>query len=238
LQFFLQEEVYEVVGEQVRIILWNRIDEKLPGKDCEQETMRNKLYPSEYLALLTMKYDVDSDMFFNALVSAWKDGKAECGNLLVECRSKQSHKVTLLITQDSKVIAQFKIPEEFFSKPKNPLKGVKAAYMTEKYASKKLKIAQSFQIKDLRVGMKKVKLEAKVVEVSKPRYVVTRFGNCASVANAMVSDDTGKIKLCLWNDQISSIAVGDTVQIENASISAFKNERQLRVGKNGVLRIA
>jgi ssDNA-binding replication factor A large subunit len=69
--------------------------------------------------------------------------------------------------------------------------------MTEKYTSKKLKIAQSFQIKDLRVGMKKVKLEAKVVEVSKPRYVVTRFGNCASVANAMVSDDTGKIKLCL-----------------------------------------
>jgi hypothetical protein len=45
--------------------------------------MRNKLYPSEYLALLTMKYDVDSDMFFNALVSAWKDKKAECGNLLL-----------------------------------------------------------------------------------------------------------------------------------------------------------
>jgi replication factor A1 len=86
--------------------------------------------------------------------------------------------------------------------------------------------------------MKRVKLEAKVLEVSEPRFVVTRFGNCASVANATVSDDTGKIRLCLWNDQISSVAVGDTVQIENASISQFKNERQLRVGKNGVLRIA
>jgi Single-stranded DNA binding protein Ssb-like, OB fold len=200
--------------------------------------MRNKLYPSEYLALLTVKYDVDSDKFFNALVSASKEGKAECGNLHVECRSKHGHVVTLLITQDSRVIAQFKIPEEFFSKTKNPIKGVKPSHMNEKYSSKKVTVAQSFQIKDLRVGMKKVKLKAKVEEVSKPRYVVTRFGNCASVANAMVSDDTGKIKLCLWNEQISSIAVGDTVQIENASISAFKNERQLRVGKNGVLRIA
>jgi replication factor A1 len=85
--------------------------------------------------------------------------------------------------------------------------------------------------------MKRVNLKAKVLEVSKPTFVVTRFGNCASVANAMVSDDTGKIKLCLWNDQINSVMVGDTVQIENARISAFRNERQMRVGKKGVLRV-
>ena len=76
------------------------------------------------------------------------------------------------------------------------------------------------------------------MEVSKPKSVMTRFGNYASVANALVSDDTGNIKLCLWNDQISSVAVGDTVEIENARISAFRNERQMRVGKTGVLRVA
>ncbi len=199
--------------------------------------MRNKLYPSEYLTLLTVKYEVDADDFFNALVSAWKNRRAQCGNLFVECRSKQDHKATLLITQEGKVIAQFKIPEEFFLK-KNPLKGAKSIHITERYASRKEKLLQTFQIKDLRVGMKRVSLEAKVLEVSEPRAVVTRFGNCASVANALVSDDTGKIRLCLWNDQISLVAVGDTVQIENATISQFKNERQLRVGKNGVLRIA
>jgi len=41
--------------------------------------------------------------------------------------------------------------------------------------------------------------------------------------------------LCLWNEQITSISVGDTVQIENARISTFRGERQLRVGKNGTL---
>jgi replication factor A1 len=85
--------------------------------------------------------------------------------------------------------------------------------------------------------MKKINLKAKVEEVSKPKYVVTKFGNHASVANALVSDNTGKIKLCLWNDQIDTITAGDTIQIENARISAFRNERQMRIGKNGVLRV-
>jgi replication factor A1 len=200
--------------------------------------MRNKLYPSEYLALLTIKYEIDADKFFNALISAGKNRKAECGNLSIECRSKQNNKAILLITQGSKVVAQFQIPEEFLSKHNNPIKEVKDAYLNDRYTIKKRKNPQSFQIKDLRVGMKRVNLQAKVLEVSKPTFVVTRFGNCASVANAMVSDDTGKIKLCLWNDQITSVAVGDTVQIENARISAFRNERQMRVGKKGVLRVA
>jgi ssDNA-binding replication factor A large subunit len=31
--------------------------------------------------------------------------------------------------------------------------------------------------------------------------------------------------------------VGDTVQIKNASVSTFKGERQLRLGKNGTVSI-
>jgi replication factor A1 len=203
-----------------------------------KKRVRSKLYPSEYLALLTIKYEVDADKFFNALNSAVKNRRAECGSLSIECRSKQNKKIILLITQGSKVVAQFQIPEEFLSKQHNPIKEVKNAYLSDRHSVRKCRAPQSFQIKDLQVGMKKVTLKAKVLEVSKPTFVVTRFGNYASVANAMVSDDTGKIKLCLWNDQINSVAVGDTVQIENARISAFRNERQLRVGKKGTLRIA
>jgi len=200
--------------------------------------MRSKLYPSEYLALLTIKYEVDADKFFNALISAVKNRRSECGNLSIECRNKKNNRVILLITQGLKVVAQFQIPEEFLLKQNNPIKEVKDAYLTDRHSIRKCKAPQSFQIKDLRVGMKKVNLKARVVEVSKPTFVVTKFGNYASVANAMVSDDTGRIKLCLWNDQINSVAVGDTVHIENARVSAFRNERQMRVGKKGVLRVA
>jgi len=200
--------------------------------------MRSKLYPSEYLALLTVKYDIDADKFFDALVSAGKNRKAKCGSLSIECRTKQNRNVIFLITQQSKVVAQFKIPEEFLSKQKNPIKEAKNNYLYNRHPPKKNGEPHILQIKDLRVGMKKVNLKAKVIEVSKPKYVVTKFGNHASVANATVSDTTGKIKLCLWNDQIDTITAGDTIQIENARISAYRNEPQMRIGKNGTLRVA
>ncbi|MBM4400642.1 MAG: hypothetical protein FJ045_01690 [Crenarchaeota archaeon] len=197
--------------------------------------MRSKLYPREYLALLTVKYEVDADNFFNALIAAEKNRKSKCGNLSIECRIKHNHHIIFLITQNSKVIAQFKIPEEFLTKNKNPIKEAKDAYLSYRYTNKKCNTPQPIQIKDLRVGMKKINLKAKVIEISKPKSVVTRFGNYANVANAMVSDNTGKIKLCLWNDQIDSVAAGDTIEIQNARISAYKNERQMRISKNGTL---
>ena len=48
-------------------------------------------------------------------------------------------------------------------------------------------------------------------------------------------NETGTIKLCLWNGQIAAVSAGDTVQIENAQVSAFRGERQLSNGKTGTL---
>ena len=200
--------------------------------------MRNKIYPGEYLAFLTNKYGVDPDKFFNSLISASRNKKSKCGSLSIELRSKQDHKLSILITQNSKVVAQFHIPEEFLLRQSNPIRAARTANMIDRHPTNEVRPSQALQIKDLRVGMKKVNLNATILEVSKPTFVVTRFGNYASVANAMVSDETGQIKLCLWNDQIKSVAVGDTVHIENARVSAFRNERQMRVGKRGTLRVA
>jgi replication factor A1 len=57
------------------------------------------------------------------------------------------------------------------------------------------------------------------------------------VTNAWIADETGKIKLCLWNEQANSIATGDTIQIKNASVSTFKGERQLGLGKKGTISV-
>jgi len=85
--------------------------------------------------------------------------------------------------------------------------------------------------------MKKISLRATVSAIPKPTLVFTRFGNYASVANASVTDETGTIKLCLWNEQINTVSVGDTVQIENAHMSLFRGQPQLRIGKNGKLSV-
>jgi replication factor A1 len=83
--------------------------------------------------------------------------------------------------------------------------------------------------------MSQISLKAKVLEIPAAKLVFTRFGNYASVANALIGDETGSIKLCLWNEQIGSISVGDMIQLENARASTYRGERQLNIGKKGTL---
>lgn len=200
------------------------------GKD-----VRNKASPSEYLAFLSIKYEADPDEFFHALVSAEETGKSGCGNLLIECRGRTRDKVTFLILKGSKVVAQFPISRDFLLKQRNPIRNFTKSDMIRRYLNKKNRKSCSLLIRDLRAGMRHVNLKARVLEIPKPRLVFTRFGYCASVANALIADETGKIKLCLWNEQIKSVSVGNTIQVENARTSTFRGERQLKIGKEGTL---
>ena len=194
--------------------------------------MRSKVSIGEYLAFLSIKYEVDPDKLFYALISAGENQKSTCGNLSIKCRSKLHDKTVLLITKGQKVVAQFPIPKEFLLERSNPIKDLINPDMIRRHLNKKNKEPRLLQIRDLRAGMKEVNLKAKVLEIARPTLVFTRFGNYASVANALIADETGTIKLCLWNEQINSISVGDTVQIENARVSMFRGERQLRIGKS------
>jgi len=194
--------------------------------------LRSKVSIGEYLAFLSIKYEVDPDKLFYALISAGENQKSTCGNLSIKCRSKLHDKTVLLITKGQKVVAQFPIPKEFLLERSNPIKDLINPDMVRRHLNKKNREPRLLQIRDLRAGMKEVNLKAKVLEIARPTLVFTRFGNYASVANALIADETGTIKLCLWNEQINSISVGDTVQIENARVSMFRGERQLRIGKS------
>ena len=197
-----------------------------------RKTLRSKVSIGEYLAFLSIKYEVDPDKLFYALISAGENQKSTCGNLSIKCRSKLHDKTVLLITKGQKVVAQFPIPKEFLLERSNPIKDLINPDMIRRHLNKKNKEPRLLQIRDLRAGMKEVNLKAKVLEIARPTLVFTRFGNYASVANALIADETGTIKLCLWNEQINSISIGDTVQIENARVSMFRGERQLRIGKS------
>ena len=197
--------------------------------------MRRKKSAGEYLACLSVKYEVDPDAFFCALLSAGENRKARCSNLSIECRGKIKDNVIFLIKKDSEVVAQLSVSEEFLSQEGNPIRNFMETDMVRKYIAKKAKFPVSYSIGDLRVGMNHVNLKAKVLEVTKPRQVFTRYGNYASLAKALIGDETGKIKLCLWNDQIDAVSAGDNVQIENARASTFRGEKQLSLGKKGTL---
>jgi replication factor A1 len=117
----------------------------------------------------------------------------------------------------------------------NPLGKFLETDTIRRYISRKGRATHGRSIKDLRSGMKHVNLKAKILEVAEPRRVITRHGNYASVAKAVIGDETGTINLCLWNEQIGCVSVGDTVQIENARASLFRGERQLSIGTRGQL---
>jgi len=199
--------------------------------------LRNKASTPEYLAFLSAKYEVDPDKLFHALISAGRNQRSTCGNLSIRCRGKPQRKTVFLITEGSKVVAQFPIPEEFLLEGRIPIKNLRKTNMPGRHLIEKSKEPHPLHIRDLRTGMKKVSLKARVLEIPRPTFVFTRFGEYAGVANALIADETGTIKLCLWNEQISSISVGATVQIVNAHVSTFRGERQLRIGRNGMLSI-
>jgi replication factor A1 len=86
--------------------------------------------------------------------------------------------------------------------------------------------------------MKNVNVEAKVVEKSEPREVMSRFKDeTYKVATAMISDGSGTIKLTLWNDQINQVNVNDKVKVEKGYVTSFKGEIQLNIGKYGILTV-
>jgi len=199
--------------------------------------MRIQEQSANYLAFLSVKYEVDPDQLFQALISAWKDRKSTCGNLSITCRKKIRDKAIFLVTRGHKVVAQFPILKNFL-KESNPIARSRNTDLVRRYLARKAnRRLRPLQIADLRTGMDRISLKAKVLEIPKPKCVFTRFGNHAAVTNALISDETGDIKLCLWNDQISSISEGDFIQIENARISKFRGEQQLRIGKTGRLSV-
>ena len=200
--------------------------------------MRSKVSVGEYLAFLSVKYEIDPDELFYALMSAWENQESTCGNLSIKCRKKTRDTAVFLLAKGPKVVAQFPIPKNFLLEKTNPIRTFRKTDLLRRYLVKKAERRQDpLHIRDLRRGMKQINLKAKVLEIPKPKLVFTRFCNSATVTNALIADETGTIKLCLWNEQISSVSEGDIIQIENAHASVFRGEQQLRIGKNGKLSV-
>lgn len=94
------------------------------------------------------------------------------------------------------------------------------------------------KVKELRDGMRKVDVVGKILELSEPREVQSRYsGETYKVAEATMGDETGTIRLVLWNEQIEQVKANDTVKIENGYTKSFRGEVQLNVGRYGRLTV-
>jgi replication factor A1 len=93
------------------------------------------------------------------------------------------------------------------------------------------------KIIELKPGMKRVDITGKLLNISETREVTTRAGEQSRVATADITDDSGTVKLTLWNEQIDQVKVNDNVKIENGYVTSFRGETQLNVGRYGKLTV-
>jgi replication factor A1 len=92
------------------------------------------------------------------------------------------------------------------------------------------------KINEIKYGLSGVFIEGKITEKSEPRTVNTRYGR-RSVADATLEDETGTIKMSLWEEQIDRVNVGNKVSISGAYVTEFRNELQLNIPRSGKLEI-
>ena len=93
---------------------------------------------------------------------------------------------------------------------------------------------EPMKINEIKRGMSSISVEGKIVDKSEPRRVRTRYGP-RSVADVTLQDETGSIKLSLWEEKVDSVSVGDKVKISGAYVSEYMNELQLNIPRSGKL---
>jgi len=84
----------------------------------------------------------------------------------------------------------------------------------------------------------KFDIEGTVKCLSKRRFVNLKDGSVASVANALLSDDSGhRIKVSFWNDDIKKIKNNLKIRIKNVYTKIFRGDTILYKSKNGSIDI-
>jgi len=92
-------------------------------------------------------------------------------------------------------------------------------------------------INDLQSGQGNVNVEGTISEMGEVR-TFNKFGKELRVVNAILKDETGSIKLSLWNDDVVRFKEGDKVKVVNGYVNEFQGENQLTSGKFGKIEMA
>ena len=92
------------------------------------------------------------------------------------------------------------------------------------------------KVKELEAKKAVDSIEVEVVEVDEPRTWSNARGS-GRVTSATVKDETGEVKLTLWNDDVDKVKKGDKILIENGWVSEFQGDKQLSSGRFGKLTI-
>jgi replication factor A1 len=93
------------------------------------------------------------------------------------------------------------------------------------------------KISEIKPDMNGLNIIGKVLDTGKMRTFARKDGTTGKVTNVTLGDDTGKIRLTLWDAKAEALdfKVGDTVEITNAYAreNTFSNQTELQLGSGG-----
>jgi len=176
---------------------------------------------------IASKHDVDPKQLVDAFVEAWKNRIAQCGRLTISRRGITRDSATFLITKEEKVVWQFPVNLVNVRNPevlKKHIQDIPIPHHIERETYQK-----DQKIDALRFGMKGIDVKAKIIEIQPTKPVISQWGSESYVTNVMIADETGSIRLSLWNKQIDKVNVGDEVELTNCYVSRFAGQPQLRL---------
>jgi len=207
------------------------------GRGRGKAEMRKYSKPLFSIVEIASKYDIDPRLLVDSFIEAWKNTYDYCGDLTITCRgvNPDEDSSSFLVTCDEKVVSQFPIQTKVLETQtifKNHLRHIPLQEIRERYLKQKNGLRK---IDQLRHKMKQVDLTAQIIEIPPVRRVMTRFGNVAKVTNIKIADETGSIRLNLWNKKTDDLNVGDKIEIADCYVSRYAGELQLRLGKTGTI---
>ena len=97
------------------------------------------------------------------------------------------------------------------------------------------------KIGELRDGMRSVSAAGRVISIGEPREFTRKDGTKGRVASVVLEDETGIVRLSLWDDDVNALGdmpVGTIVAVENGYTRAgYGNSIDLNVGRLGTMKI-
>lgn len=85
-------------------------------------------------------------------------------------------------------------------------------------------------------GMRNLDLQLEVIEIEETHNFENENGK-GRVATAICKDESGEVRVSLWNEDIDKVNVGDKIRIESGYSRLFKDDVHVSAGRYGELKV-
>ncbi len=89
--------------------------------------------------------------------------------------------------------------------------------------------ARKVRVADLKPYMNNISVSVRVLEASEARTINTKSG-IRTISEAVVGDESGRVKVTLWGKAAGSLKGGEAVEISSAWTTVYRGDIQLNVG--------